>query len=92
MIWLEMRMNGQLKCFPLTTVLLVGILTSIILVLGMLGSVSAMIILFSLTVTSVHVCHYTYKRSIYIIKANEIICSISAGDTLVRNYYKYNNE
>ena len=25
-------------------------------------------------------------------KANEIICSISAGDTLVRNYYKYNDE
>ena len=40
----------------------------------------------------------TSRMSLYIkdpyisSKANEIICSISAGDTLVRNYYKYNDE
>ena len=42
--------------------------------------------------------YYSSRISLYIkdpyisSKANEIICSISAGDTLVRNYYKYNDE
>ena len=42
--------------------------------------------------------YYSSRISLYIkdpyisSKANEIICSISTGDTLVRNYYKYNDE